>query len=60
MGRMKVEEMPQLRGGCGNGECLGSRAAPAILKIPSDLWPLRSACKSPPRSQTLPVYGKLP
>ena len=43
-------------GGCGGGECLGSRAAPAILKTPSDLWPLRSACKSPPRSQISSAY----
>ena len=42
MGRMKVEEMPQLRGECGGGEYLGSRAAPAVLKIPIDLWPLRT------------------
>ena len=38
----------------------GYRAAPAILKIPSDLQPLRTACKSTHISQTLPVYWKLP
>lgn len=37
----------------------GYRADPAILKIPGDLRPLGSACKSTHMSQRLPVYCKL-
>lgn len=58
MGRKKEEEIPQLMGRVENA--FGHRAAPAILKIPSDLQPLRTACKSTHISQTLPVCWKLP
>lgn len=50
MGRKKEEEIPQLMGRMENA--FGHRDVPAILKIPSDLQPLRTTCKSTHVSQT--------